>query len=515
MAYLMGIDLGSTSIKAVVYDECGRKISAGYQTTPLTHDNKQQPTWCVWDPKRIWDCVVYAIAEATAAISDVQEIKAVAVTGFGMDGLPLSREGKPLYPMISWHCPRTIPQYERFIREVGRENIFKRTGNQPQSINSIYRMMWIKENHPEILEETDKWLLIEDYINFMLCGAKCTDYSMATCTSVFDQRTHDWCGDLLKEAGIPRRIFPKAHQAGRVLGTVLPIVAEMTGLSPKTQVVLGGHDYICAALPVGAIDQSVLLDITGTWEMLVLATDQIRVTDTLFENGLFLEGHVVKDRCCYVASTICGDMTEWMYRQLCAEEKHVAEQRGVNVWQAISQTCESAPVGGNGCMFLPHFSGAGAPCYDPNSMGAFVGLHNAVRRRDMLRSVFEGLDYQFRGIAELFRTLHLGDPTRIVATGGATRNAFWMQNKADVTGCTLEVPNLFEATPMGAALVAGLGIGVYQNERQAVEAVRSDVQIYEPNRETHKKYNDLYENIYAGLQSALKDVNAELSKRFR
>ena len=118
MAYLMGIDLGSTSIKAVVYDETGNMIACGSQPTPLTHDNPDQPTWCVWDPKRIWDCVVYASMEATSKIKNVEEIKAVAVTGFGMDGLPMDRDGNPLYPMISWHCPRTIPQYEAFTRRI-------------------------------------------------------------------------------------------------------------------------------------------------------------------------------------------------------------------------------------------------------------------------------------------------------------------------------------------------------------------------------------------------------------
>ena len=181
--------------------------------------------------------------------------------------------------MISWHCPRTIPQYEAFTRRIGAENIFHRTGKRAQAIDTIYRMQWVQENHPEIMDATDKWLLIEDYINYMLCGVKATDYSMATCTSAFDQRTHDWCDDLLREAGISKSIFPKAYQAGRVLGTILPMAARETGLAPGTVVVLGGHDYICAALATGAIDESVLLDITGTWEMLVLATDQISITD--------------------------------------------------------------------------------------------------------------------------------------------------------------------------------------------------------------------------------------------
>ena len=515
MSYLMGINLGSNNIMAVVYNENGKMVASSSQPTPLTYNDKTQPTWSVWDPKRIWDNVVYTIMDATTQVSDVEEIKAVAVTGFGMDGLPLGRDGTPLYPMISWHCPRTIPQFERFTREIGSENVFKRTGKQTMHIDTIYRMIWMKENHPDILAQTDKWLLIEDYINFMLCGEKATDYSMATCTSAFDLRTHDWCGDILKEAAISKSIFPKAFQSGQVLGTILPIVAKETGLSPKTQVVLGGHDYICAAFASGAIDQSVLLDITGAWEMLVLATDKIRITEDLFESGFYLEGHVVKDKCCYVGSTVSGDMTEWMRKNLCAEEKMIAGAEDTSVWDIIARVCEKSTVGSNGCMFLPHFTGAGAPCHDPTSMGAFVGLHNAVAKRDMIRSVIEGLDYQFRMMVDSFTHYNLGVPTRIVATGGAARNKFWMQNKADVTGCRLEVPSLYEVTPLGAAMIAGLGTGVYASEQEAIDAVRTDVKIYEPNQENHKRYDDLFQNIYSKLQGTLKDVNKELSRRFR
>ena len=515
MAYLMGIDLGSTSIKAVVYNEKGDMVSNGYRPTPLTHDNPEQPAWCVWEPERIWNCVCESITQAVSEISDPAEIKAVAVTGFGMDGLPMDKDGNPLYPMISWHCPRTNPQYERFTGEVGAENIFRLTGKQPQNIDSIYRMLWMKDNRPDILEKTDTWLLIEDYVNYMLCGVMGTDYSMATCTSAFDQRTHSWVRDLIGTAGIPEGIFPEARQSGYVLGKIRADVAEQTGLSKDTQVVLGGHDYICAAFAVGAVDSSVMLDITGTWEMLLMATDKAQITDDLFKSGLYLEGHVAKDRCCYVANSISGDMTEWLNAQLCSDEHQRAAAEGINNWQAIEETCLRSSAGSKGCVFLPHFSGAGTPDYDINSMGAFVGLHNGTGREDLVRSVFEGLNYQMQQIIEAYKTFGIGDPSRIITTGGSTRNAFWMQNKADITGSVIEVPDLFEATPLGAALIAGVGVGVFRDEQEAVDAVRRDVTVYEPDPESHRIYADLYENVYRRLQNDLKKVNAELSKRFR
>ncbi len=514
MAYLMGVDLGSTSIKAVVYDPLGNHISSGSVPTPLSHLDPTHPTWCVWEPDKIWESVVACIRQALSQLGSPQEVTALAVTGFGMDGLPMDKDGKPLYPLISWHCPRTIPQSEAFAKQVGAKRIFDITGKQVMAIDSIYRMIWLKENHPELLERTYKWLLIEDFVNYMLCGEYATDYSMATCTSVFRQDIRDWSDELIAEAGIPRSIFPKAMQSGQVLGQVLASAAVQTGLSPATRVVLGGHDYICGAYAVGAINDDVMLDVTGTWEMLVQASSVLNTSQAAFESGYYMEGHVAKDRYCAVGGTVSGDMTEWMRNHLSEKEAAEAEKAGASIWQEITKTVEKASPR-SGCFFLPHFSGAGAPQFNPNSMGAFVGLQNSVSKADMMRAVFEGLDYQFRRMVESFAKYKLGNAQRIIATGGATRNTFWLQNKADVTGMPIEVPTVHEATPLGAAMLAGLGTGVYKNDAEAVASVRKSSVLYQPDMKLHAMYDEYYKAIYCKLQDALAEINREISVRFR
>ncbi len=504
MAYLMGIDIGSTSIKAVVYDAGGNCVASGSQTTPLSYLNPAQPTWCVWEPDKIWGAIVAAIRQALGTMDHPEEVKAIAVTGFGMDGLPLDKEGKELYPLISWHCPRTIPQFEAFTAKATNQRIFEITGLQPTAINALYRMIWLKENHPEIMEKTDKWLLIEDYINYRLCGTMSTEYSMGTCFSLFDHSQKQWSKELVDLAGIPLSILPPVNPSGTVLGPIKPAVAAETGLSPSTQIILGGHDYICGALAVGAIDDTVLLDITGTWEMLVQSSSTFNVSPSVFASGYWVEGHVARDKFCFVGSAVSGDMTEWMKAQLADAS-----------WDAISQSIAATAPGANGCFFLPHFSGAGAPIFDPNSMGAFLGLHNAVTKADMMRAVFEGLDYQFRMMLDSFRAAKIGNTQRIIASGGACKNKFWMQNKADVTGLPLEVPELYEATPLGAAMLAGIGCGVYSSESEAVESVRKPSVSYEPNMETHKIYDGLYREIFCQLQTTLAGINKDISKRFR
>jgi sugar (pentulose or hexulose) kinase len=241
MAYLMGIDIGSTSIKAVIYDETGTPVSQGGRPTVLSHIDSAHPAWAVWEPEIIWDAVCGAVRQALDSV-DSNAVTGVAVTGFGMDGLPVNSDGTPLYPLISWHCPRTNEIAQEFSRNYGQKKIFEIAGTQLMPIHTIYRMMWMRKNHPGILEKTEKWLLIEDYINFKLCGIMATDYSMAWNTSVLDQKEGRWSDKLIEAAGVPKLIFPEIKQSGTVLGNVCEQAAQETGLSKKTSVVLGGHD---------------------------------------------------------------------------------------------------------------------------------------------------------------------------------------------------------------------------------------------------------------------------------
>ena len=172
---------------------------------------------------------------------------------------------------------------------------------------------------------------------------------------------------------------------------------------------------------------------------------------------------------------------------------------------------EASPPGANGVMFLPHMSGSHCPIVDTQSMGAFTGLRNITTKGDMIRAIIEALDYQF---LQMVRGLESGlavKPEKIVAIGGATNNQFWMQNKADVTGKAIEVPKIEEATTLGAAILAGIGVGLYKNEQQAFEKVYKTGTVFEPNPEMTSRYAELF-NIYEQLYPALKDLNVQLRK---
>ncbi|MCU0875983.1 MAG: FGGY-family carbohydrate kinase, partial [Pirellulaceae bacterium] len=186
MDYLVGIDLGSTNLKAIVYDATGRVAARASRPTQRFNPDPERPQWAIWKPEQIWGGVAESLREAIGQLDDPSRIRGVAVTGMGMDGVPLDEQGRWLYPFISWHCPRTEPQHKWWLEHVGAERQFAVGGNQIWVFNTVLRILWMMENEPQILARTHKWVLIEDFVNFMLCGALATDYSMASTTLLFD-----------------------------------------------------------------------------------------------------------------------------------------------------------------------------------------------------------------------------------------------------------------------------------------------------------------------------------------
>ncbi len=514
MALLLGLDIGSTSIKANIYDTKGNLVSGGSSPTVLSHPDKEHPAWAIWEPDVIWRAVQESISGALNKIDSKDEVQAVSVTGFGMDGVPIDRNGKWLYPFISWHCPRTEGQSRQWSGKVGPEAIFSITGKQVMPIDTVYRILWIKENHPEILDKTYKWLLIEDYINYLLCGEIATDYSMASCTSLFDQKKKDWSSGLIDEAGFDSSILPKAFSSGTMLGNISESSSESTGLSKTAKVILGGHDYHCGALAVGAFVPEVVMDIGGTWEMVFQSTKQPRLDNKIFKNGISVESHVARDMYNIVAYSVSGLMYEWLNKTLCGEEALEAQKINASVWEVIKKKAASAPVGSNGIFFAPYFSGAGSPNVDSRSQGAFVGLTNDSDKESIIRSVIEGLNYQFRDMLESFEKASDSPTDKIVAAGGAIQNEFWMQNKADIAGKPIEVPAVEEATPLGAALLAGIGTGIYKDENEAYSKTYRIGSIYEPD-EKNKAMYDRYYQIYKRLYFDLKEINNNIYEEFR
>lgn len=513
MDYLMGIDLGSTSLKAMVYDTTGKAVASGSRPTERFQPYPDHPEWVVWQPEQIWGGTAAAIKDAVAKLDDPTHIKGVAVTGMGMDGVPIDAEGRWLYPFISWHDPRTEPQFTWWSEHIGADKQFSISGNSLWRFSTALRLLWMAEHEPDILARTDKWLLIEDFLNFMLCGRRATDYTMASCTLMFDQRRLNWSDEILKMAGIDDRLLCDAYPSGTYLGEVTKPAAELTGLPQGTPVVLGGHDYLCGALPVGAFKPGLILDVTGTWEVILTAMPKPLLDPEFGRKGMTVEAHVARGMFSAWGGAVAAEMLEWYRKEYGYEQKQRAQKEGGSDWDYLVAEAAASPVGSRGVMFLPHLSGAGCPVIDTKSLGVFVGLSNFVTKGDMFRSIFEGLDYQFLDIVNALQGGLNLKVDKIAAVGGALRNKFWMQNKADVTGIPIQVSEVEEATPLGAAILAGIGVNIYKDEQDAFERVCRPGATYEPDLKTSARYQDLF-GIYKEIYSTVKPISHKLYDHF-
>jgi xylulokinase len=257
-----------------------------------------------------------------------------------------------------------------------------------------------------------------------------------------------------------------------------------------------------AALAAGIMSGSDLMDINGTWEMLVKGMSR---GDTSYnDNYYYVESHVARNLWCSITSTVSGGMMEWL-------KNNYGSSDDENVWDNLMSEAEKSSPGSNGCSFLPHFSGSNAPRSEPTSLGAYIGMNNRVIRSDIIRATVEGLTYKTRELLEAMSS----DPVAVIkATGGAIKNRFWMQTKADILGVPVETPELYEATPLGAAMLAGIGAGLYRDEEEAVKKVYKSGTSYEPNMKNHERYSDYYRNIYLKIQGSLSEVNGEIFNRF-
>ena len=509
MPYLIGIDLGSTSLKAVVYDLAGKVAAKASRPTERHNPYADHPDWAIWKPEQIWGGVCEALREAVGKLDDPGEIRAVAVTGMGMDGVPIDAEGHWLYPFISWHCPRTAPQQQWWMEHVGPERQFGITGNPVWAINTALRLLWMRQHEPAVLDKADKWLLIEDFVNFMLTGVKATDYSMASNTLLLDQRTRTYSDELLEVSGIDRGLLCDPQPSGTPIGEVHAKAAEATGLPKGTPVVLGGHDFLCGCLPVGAFKPGVVLDVAGTWEIVVAALEQPVLTEEVRKMGWWVDSHVARDTWAAMGSAVAAEMLEWFRDQYGFEERQKAQAAGGTDWGHLMAAAAGSPPGANGVMFLPHMSGATIPAPDPSSMGAFVGLRNIVTKADMLRAVVEGLNYQFLQILQGVEAGLGVQPDQFVTVGGGAQNAFWMQNKADMVGKAFETPEIDEATPLGAAILAGIGVGLYQDEQDAFQQVYRPGRVYEPDADLTARYAEGFET-FQQIYPALKPLHQRL-----
>jgi xylulokinase len=504
---LLGLDVGTTSVKAVVYQTDGIAVAASSLSTP-TH--VPRPGWAFYRPDELWETVVAAIRGALADVPNPEQIASVAVASVGESGVLLDATGAATTDSIAWFDSRTRPQAKWLAERIGKDALFARSGLSLQPIFSLNKLLWHREHEPDAWARSVRWLMLADFIAYRLCGETATDLSLASRTLMLDLHWKRWDEETLAQAGIDQGLLAPLVPAGTPLGQITSDAAALTGLPVTVAVMAGGHDHVCGALAVGVTRPGQMLSSLGTAEAVFLPIEQPLVDPKAGSEGYTQGAHVVGGGYyAFGSNYTSGASIEWLRELLGATDDRVAHEE-------LIAGAERVPAGSLGVLFLPHLRLANPPYDDPRSRGALIGLTMDAGRNVIARAVFEGLALESRNTLEpLLAYPQVTAPQSVVAIGGGTRNPLLMRVKASVSNLNHHVVNAEEATALGAALLGGLGAGVYVDIDEAVGAMRygqyeiapepSDVPVYET------LYHEVYRRFYpsvAPLSQAISDLQA-------
>lgn len=488
----MGLDVGTTNLKALIFDLEGGEAAGAIAANPIVRTPEGGG---YYQPEALWECVCRIIGQALANLARevpgaaASDVKGVAVASMGEAGLPLGTDGRELYPIVAWYDPRGESEAQ-WWRESGHEDLVQAiTGQKVQHIFSANKLMWLRRHEPEIYGRTAKWACVADYIAYRLSGELAMDSSLASRTMLLDLEKGDWSDTLLRLAGIDRSLLPTLRKSGARVGRITREAAEQTGLDTAAGVFAGGHDHVCGALAAGAVQSGIVLDSSGTAEAVLTTAPDIERGLALSKTGFSVGNHTAEGKYyTYGAMPSSGGTVDWSKREF--------PDRG-----------EAGVPGAKGLLFLPHLRGSASPTRNAVSKGGFLGIRAYHAAGDFRQAVLEGLCFELKGI-----TLALlgSEPIRkIIAIGGGTKNDAWLQAKANVLQAPIEVPVVRESTAFGAALLAGLGLGIYRDADDAVARTYKAGKIVEPDARTGAVYDTLYP-LYQRLYETLLPVNSAL-----
>ncbi len=500
--YLLGLDVGTTCTKAVVFDPDGNIRGYGVQEYGII---SEKPGYAEQDPEKVWELTKEVIRKAVNE-SGVKDIKALSLSVQGDAIIPVDRNINPLHNTLLGMDYRTVTESKECADLFGDREIFNRTGMRPHPMNSLTKILWFKNNMPDIFNNAYKFMTYEDYVLSKLGAEPVIDFTMASRTMAFDLLEKKWWDDILYSTGVNIDQLSKAVPPGEAVGEIAPSVADELGLPKKMLLVSGGHDQTCAALGAGAIEENIAIDSHGTAEVLSTAFDKPILNDSMY-NGYYPCYCHVKNGMYFTFSLnhIGGILFQWYRDNLGHAEVQEAEKLGIPAYQLMES---KAPKGPSSVLILPHFNGSGTPWCDLSSKGAIVGLTMATTRHDIVKGIFDSLTYELKINMETMRDAGI-KINELRAVGGAAKSPIWLQIKADITNCAVATLKIREAACLGAALLAGTAAGCYNNLDEAVANVVSIKDKYYPDEKAAEQYAEKY-NIYKELYGTLININKRL-----
>ncbi len=489
---LLGIDVGTTNCKALLFDRAGVQRGAGGVPTPI---RRPGPGLAEHDAEELWWAVAAAVRQALAAAGGGR-VCGVGVASMAEAGVLLDHTGRSLHPIIAWFDRRTLPQQRWWLEQIGAPATYALTGLTPRAIHGAMKLLWLRDHAPAAYTAAARWLHIADYIAFRLCGVQATDASLAGRALLFDLATRRWSAGLVARAGLRFELLPELVQAGEALGGVTTAAAAETGLPAGAAVALAGHDHICGALAAGVSAPGDCLDSMGTAESLLLALDRPRL-DPALVGVCSCAAHVVRGRfCAQRGIPASGAAVEWAAGLL------AWPRAGVPPRDAMLAAAAEAPPGSHGALFLPGLAAG--------DRGAWLGLTDAAGPAALARAVFEGLACEWRRILERIEAATGLRAGQVRVIGGGGRADLWVQIKADVLGRPLHVLALSESVALGAALLGGLAAGVYADEAAMLAAATPAARAVEPDPQRAAFYDRLYHEAFLPARAAVEPAHAAI-----
>jgi xylulokinase len=494
---LLGIDLGTSGCKITLFDFQGNVIANrnGAYRTYYPRAGCVEQSAEDW-----WRAACREIQSMLKDGIDPQEIAAVGVDGTSWACIPVDKKGNPLRPAMLWLDRRAEKQADWMKEKAGEERLARLNGNPVDPAYLTPKMLWIKQNEPDTYAQADKFLQSNAFIVHKLTGEYSQDYSQGYGFHFFDIKKGCWDENTAEELGISLSLMAPFYHCHQIVGTITRKASEETGLMPGTPVAAGGLDAACCTLGAGVIKPGQAQEQGGQAGGMSIQADQ-----PLMHPKLILGYHVLPDQWLLQGGTVGGAGTlKWFHEQLGAYEQQQAGELDISPYEVMNREAAGIGAGSDGLIFLPYMAGERSPIWDSRARGVFFGLSYNKTRSHMIRAIMEGVGFSL--LHNLETAAEAGAvPTELNSVGGAANSVVWTQIKADITGKTIHVPFSDHAAALGAAILAGVGAGVYRSFEEAVGETVHVTRTHYPNEGKNRIYRGYYE-LYLELYEKLKDT---------
>jgi xylulokinase len=490
LPYFMGIDISTTSAKAIIIDETGDVKAIGSTAQAIS---QPYPLWSEQNPTDWWEGIVNSIRSALhEANLTGDDIAGIGLTG-QMHGLVmLDESGDVLRPAILWNDQRTQKQCDAITQAVGFSRLIELTGNRALTGFTAPKILWVKENEPEIYAQCAQILLPKDYIRYKLTGVYATDLAGAAGTSLLNVANRQWSNDMLQMLAIPREWMPPVHEGTEITGEVSAEAAHLTRLSAGTPVVGGGGDQAAGAVGMGCVTPDKIAITVGTSGVVFAPLENYAYEP---QGRLHAFCHAVPEYWHFMGVMLSAAGSLQWYQNTIAPD--------MNFDALLAETLD-IPAGSEGLFFLPYLTGERTPHPDPLARGAFIGLTTRHTRAHMTRAVLEGVAFGLKDTFALIANAGLPDYFEVRISGGGAKSPIWQQIIADVLQAPLVNVNTTEGGAFGAALLAAVGVGAFPDVMSACQATINTGEEVEPSENTivYQDYYAIYHKLYPMLKPA-------------